>query len=304
MCDRVERVQTLPRMLLCILVAFVVASFPVTTRAQGAREYLNTPVGPSGFIDFSFGRSQSAASADLSLPNDLSVSRVIAPYFLYSFSQHKKYGAVSLSTPLSRVKDADGNERTLGFADPNIGLHWNIFGLPALKREEMATFVPGNLVSVHLNVTVPLGSYDRNETANVGANRWSFSPLVNLNITPDKGVSWFEVYLAGKFYTDNNEFRGNNKLSQKPLVTLTGHYSHNIGKKSWASIGTSYDYGGESSINGVPQDNKAHGFRPIVAFNRKVGRFSITVRYENTATRTTEHDRNGLIGIRVATLLF
>jgi hypothetical protein len=238
------------------------------------------------------------------LPNDLSVSRTIAPYFLYSFSQRKKYGAVSLSTPISRVRDADGIEKTSGFADPNIGFHANIFGLPALKRDEMATFVPGNLVSVHLNVTVPLGSYDRNRTANVGANRWSFTPLVNLNITPDKGVSWFEVYAAGKFFTDNNEFRGNNKLSQKPIMTLTGHYSHNIGRKMWASIGTSYDYGGESFINDVGQNNTAKGFRPIVAVNRRVGRFSITVRYENTSTRSNEARSNGLLGIRVATLLF
>lgn len=303
MCNWLGRVPTLLRMLVCIIVAIVV-SFPVTTMAQGAREYLNTPVGPSGFLDFSFGRSQSASSGEFGLPSDLTVSRTIAPYFLYSFSQRKKYGAVSLSTPISRVKDKDGNEKTVGFADPNIGFHMNVFGLPALKREEMATFVPGNLVSLHLNVTVPLGSYDRNRTANVGANRWSFTPLINFNVTRDKGKSWFEFYVAGKFFTNNNEFQVNKKLSQKPILTLTGHYSHNIGKKMWASIGTSYDNGGRTSINGVRQDNYLNGFRPIVALNRKIGRFSVTLRYENTANNRNADARNGLLGIRVATLLF
>jgi hypothetical protein len=180
----------------------------------------------------------------------------------------------------------------------------NLFGLPAATKKEIGKLVPQNLMSVHINVNPPIGSYDRNRPVNMGAHRWAFNPVVNLNLTPDKGVSWFEVYAAGKFFTDNHEFQVNKTLSQKPLLILTGHYSHNIGKKSYASIGTNYDYGGETSVNHVRQNNVANGLRPIVAFSTIVGRFRFTVRYENTSTKATDARRNGSVAIRIASLLF
>ena len=297
------RVQTLLRMHLCLIVAFVVA-FPVATNAQTAREYLNTPVNQfSGFIEVGYSKAQSAASADLPLPNDVTVSRLTVPYLLYSFPFRKKYAGVSVTTPFVRVKGPDGSEST-GFSDPGFGFHMNLFGLPAATKEEIGKLVPQNLMSIHVNVNPPLGSYDRNRAVNMGGNRWTLNPVVNLNITPDKGVQWFEVYAAGKFFSDNDHFRGDKRLSQKPLLILTGHYSHNIGKKTWASIGTNYDYGGESSIDNVPQNNKANGFRPIVAISRLFGRIRINVRYENTATKETDHKRNGSVTVRFSSLLF
>jgi hypothetical protein len=306
MRDWIGCVPTLPRVLLSIIVGFVaiVVCFPVTTKAQGARDYLNTPVGWSGFIDFTFSRAQSAASADLPLPNDLSVSRLTVPYFLYSFAQNKRYGGVSLTTPFIRVKDADGNERTSGFTDPTIAFHANIFGLPALTREEFAAAVPQTFLTVHLNINPPIGSYDRNRSANAGAHRWAFTPIVNLDITPDKGVSWIDLYAQVRFFTDNNKFQGDKRLSQKPLLTLSGFYSHNIGKKSYAALGTNYDYGGETSVDNVPGNNTANGFRPGVAVSRVFGRVRVTLHYENTSTRANDARRNSSVGIKFAYLLF
>jgi hypothetical protein len=287
------------------LAGAVILIAPLTANAQMAREYLQTPVKQfAGFIEYSIGQAQSATSADLPLANDLTFSHVTVPYLLYSFPLNKKYAGVDVTTPYVKVRSADGLFETTGFSDPSFAFHMNLFGLPAVTREEIATFVPQNLMSVHFKVNVPIGSYDRNKPVNMGGNRWAFSPLVNLNITRDKGVSWFEVYAAGKFFTDNNEFQGSNKLSQKPILTLTGHYSHNLGKKAWASIGTSYDYGGETSINNVAQNNTANGLRPMVAYSRVLGRFRITVRYENTATKANDHKRNSSVAIRLASLLF
>ena len=298
---------TLPelfRFFVC-LVAAVVMITPLTAKAQMAREYLQTPVNQfAGFIEFSVGKAQSATSADLPLANDLTFSNVTVPYLLYSFPLNKKYAGVDVTTPYVKVRSADGLFETTGFSDPSFAFHMNIFGLPAVTKDEIATFVPQNLMSVHFKVNVPIGSYDRNKPVNMGGNRWAFSPLVNLNITRDKGVSWIEAYAAGKFFTNNYEFQGSNKLSQKPIMTLTGHYSHNIGKKAWASIGSSYDYGGETAINNVAQNNTANGFRPMVAYSRVVGRFRITVRYENTSTKATDHKRNSAVAIRLASLLF
>ncbi len=302
--DSLVRLPALLRAFAC-LAAAVVVIFPLTAKAQMAREYLQTPVKQfAGFIEYSVGKAQSATSTDLPIANDLTFSHVTVPYLLYSFPLNKKYAGVDVTTPFVRVRAADGSFETTGFSDPSFAFHMNIFGLPAVTKKEIATFVPQNLMSIHFKVNAPIGSYDRNKPVNMGGNRWAFSPLVNLNITRDRGVSWIEVYAAGKFFTHNNEFQGNKKLSQKPILTLTGHYSHNIGKKAWASIGTNYDYGGETSINNVAQDNRANGFRPMVAYSRVVGRFRITVRYENTATKERDHKRNSTVAIRLASLLF
>lgn len=300
-------VPTLPGMPLSIVVGVVafVAFFPVTTRAQGAREYLNTAVNSwSGNIEVVFTKAQSASSADVPLPNDLTLSRLTVPYILYSFPLNKKYAGVSLTTPFIRVRAANGTLETAGFTDPGIAFHMNIFGLPALKRDEIAAAIPQTFVSVHLTVHPPIGSYNRNSPLNVGGNRWSFTPLVNLNIPLDQGVQWIEAYASGKFFTNNDQFQGDKQLSQEPLLILTGHYSHNIGERYWASIGTSYDYGGETSVNNVRQNNTANGFRPSVAFSARIGSIRLTVRYENTSTTETAARRNGLVSIRVASLLF
>jgi hypothetical protein len=305
MCNRLGRVPTLPRIFLCIIAAFV-TSFPVTTKAQTPREYLQTPVKEfAGFIEFTFSKAQSATSADLPLPNDLTFSRVTVPYLLYSFPLRKHYAGVDVTAPFVRVRAADGSFETTGFSDPSFAFHMNLVGLPATTKEELATYVPQKfIVGTHFKVNVPIGSYDRNKPVNMGANRWAYTQIVNMNITPDKGVSWFEVYAAGKFFSDNEHFSGDKRLSQKPILTLTGHYSHNIGKKAWASIGTNYDYGGETSIDNVPQNNTANGFRPMVAYSRLVGRFRITVRYENTSTKANDHSRNSSVSFRIASLLF
>jgi hypothetical protein len=302
--DWLASLPDLFRFFVCLVAAVVVIA-PLKATAQAPREYLNTPVNQlAGFIEFSVGKAQSATSADLPLANDLTFSNVTVPYLLYSFPLNKKYAGVDVTTPFVKVRSADGLFETTGFSDPSFAFHINIFGLPAATKEEIGKLIPQNLMSFHFKVNVPIGSYDRNKPVNMGGNRWAFSPIVNLNITRDKGVSWFEVYAAGKFFTNNYEFQGSNKLSQKPILTLTGHYSHNIGKKAWASIGTNYDYGGETSINNLAQNNIANGFRPMAAYSRAVGRFRIMVRYENTATKANDHKRNSSVAIRLASLLF
>ncbi len=145
-----------------------------------------------------------------------------------------------------------------------------------------------------------LGSYDRNSPVNIGANRWAFTPLLNLNIPLNNGASWFEVYAWGRFFTNNQEFQRNNLLSQHPLGAAAAWYSHNVGKKTWLAIGVYYDHGGEAYINHISQHHAAHVFRPSVAINQKVGKFAVSLRYENTASKSNAVSSSGLLLLRVA----
>jgi hypothetical protein len=292
------------------IVVALVTLFPVTTRGQGApaaRDFLNTPVNAgSFFVDFLNNEAETVAASDPPLPNNETVSRLGTATILWSFLLGNRYGGVQLTGGYTSVKGTGplGNVEASGFSDPGITFHANISGLPALTKDQFAQAIPQTFLSFHLTVTAPLGLYDRNAPVNTGANRWAFNPLVNLCITPDKGVSWIDLYAGGRFFTNNHAFQGNQQLSQNPLGIFAVHYSHNIGKHMYAAIGVYYDNGGETFVNDIPQHNAANGFRPGAAISRKIGAFRVTLRYEITASTPNPVPTNGLLAIRLSGPLF
>jgi hypothetical protein len=281
--------------------------FPTMTWAQAARDYMNTPVNAgSFFLDFVHTRSETASASDLPLPNNLTVSRVRAATILYSFPLAGRYGGIGLTVGHTRVQGTGsfGDIETSGFTDPGITFHANIFGAPALLKEDFAQAIPQSFSSFHITVNPPLGSYDRNAPVNTGTNRWTFHPSLSLSLTRNKGVSWVDLYGGVRFFTNNNEFQGSSQLSQKPLAILSAHYSHNIGKRMYAAIGVNYDRGGETSVNHIGQDNTANGFRPGVAISRLIWKFRATLRYELTASTPSAAPSNGLLSLRISGMLF
>ena len=303
--------ETRPSRILCrkwgsclSIVAVLVALFPATTRAQQARDYLNTPVNAALLqFDFLESNTQTASASDVPLPNNEVISRVGSSSITWSFPLGDRYGGVTLTGGYITVKGTGplGQINKSGFSDPAIFFHVNFFGAPALRKDQFAKAIPQNYASFHLTVNPPLGSYDRNSPVNTGANRWAFNPLVNLDITPDKGVSWFDFYAGGRFFTNNNEFLGSNTLSQNPLGTFSAFYSHNIGKRMYAGIGMSYDNGGKTYVNNISQHNAANGFRPGVSFSRArtIWKYRLTMKYELTATTPHAAPTNSVLAIRL-----
>jgi hypothetical protein len=292
-------------MITCGIALVLLALFPSTTRAQsgGPRNYLNTPVyATSIFVNIVGTASGPASDSDLSLPVNESVARYVSGTILYSFPLGDKYGGLALSEGRATV-DVTGpllEAQTVGITDPSFTFHANIFGAAALKPELFHNYVPQSFSSFHLTVTVPLGSYDRNSAVNSGSNRWTVSPLLNLSLTPDKGVSWLDLYAGGQFYSDNGAYLGANRLAQRPLGTFTMYYSHNITKTIWAGIGVYYRTGGETFVNGVPGDNAARGFRPSAAISGKLGKIRLTLRYDNTSPAPNSRTSSGLINLQIS----
>jgi hypothetical protein len=299
---------SLRKTLLSMVVAFL-TFFSVSARAQSPRDYLNTPVDAALLqLDFLNTNTETASASDLPLPNNVAVSRIGSASLLWSFPLAGRYGGVAVTGGYIKVKVKGplGQIETTGFSDPSMTFHANIFGAPALRKDQFAQAIPQSYMSVHLTINAPLGSYDSNSAVNTGANRWSFYPLVNLDITPDKGVSWIDLYAAGRFYTNNNAFQGTNQLSQNPLGILSAFYSHNIGKRWFAGIGASYDNGGDTYINGISQHNAANGFRPSISISRArtIWKYRLILKYELTGTTPTASPTNSVLSLRTAIPLF
>jgi hypothetical protein len=235
-------------------------------RAGSAREYLNVPV-DSWLATYNAGYTTSETPED----GDDLVPGVRSNVFVQSVALTRvmdfggRTSGITLILPYAVINTNAGPFRasTNGVSDVGFLLQTNIFGGPALRREQFASFVPQTFSSFHLLVTTPLGTYEPSSPINPSANRWMISPTINFSYTPDKGWTWIETYFSGRFFSDNNDFHvnGAQTLSQKPLLRLEEHVSRNIVPSLWLSVDAYYNVGGETAIDDVEQDNMANTLR-------------------------------------------
>ena len=73
---------------------------------------------------------------------------------------------------------------------------------------------------------------------------------------PQKQIN-FEVHPGVTLYGDNSDPAGGaGTVSQDPLYQVEFHLSRNFSPKWWGSIGGRYRNGGETSTDGIADDNK------------------------------------------------
>jgi hypothetical protein len=250
-----------------LLAALGVALLSRDASAAGsARQYLNAPV-DNWLIQYGGGYSSSVTPED----GTDTVPGVRANVAFQSLVITRimdfwgRTGGVSLVLPYTFIDTSAGPFRASTNGVSDVGVLWqmNIFGGPALTRAQFASFVPQTFSSFHLLVTTPLGTYNPGSPINPSANRWMVSPTVNFSYTPDKGWTWAETYVTGQFFSANNNYLvgGAQTLSQKPILRLEEHISRNVMDALWLSADAFYNVGGETSIDGVQQDNMANTLR-------------------------------------------
>lgn len=103
---------------------------------------------------------------------------------------------------------------------------------------------------------MPTGDYDDNQAVNLGNNRWIFKEEFNFTkgfeIVPDHNL-YFEVTTAVDFFTDNDDFRGNQTLSNDPQFNLESHISYDLTKSLALSLDYYGHWGAASEVDGVDQ---------------------------------------------------
>jgi hypothetical protein len=250
--------------LLCAIAALT--TLPGTGLAGSARDYLNAPI-DSWLTLYNVGYSTLVTPEDgmdvtsSIRANVLSQSIVITRTMNY----FGRTGGISVILPYTYLEASSDAFRASNQGLSDIGFLWqmNIFGGPALTREQFRSFVPQTYASFHFFVGTPLGKYDPESTLNPSSNRWTFLPTVNYSYTPDQGRTWLESYGSIKVFTINADYRVGNasELTQKPLFLLEGHASRNLTRALWMSADLYYNVGGETSIDGVDQHDAADTLR-------------------------------------------
>jgi hypothetical protein len=249
--------------LACVL-AF--ASLRSVATAGSARDYLNAPV-DSWLVTYGGGYTSAVTPEDGTdtvpgvrssvFGQSLVITRIM-DYWGHT-------GGLSIVLPYAFIDTSAGPFRASATGFSDLGFLWqmNIFGGPALTREQFASFVPQTFSSFHLLVTTPLGTYDAKSPINPSANRWMVSPTVNFSYTNDQGWTWIETYLTGQFFSDNNNYlvNGAQTMSQKPILRIEEHVSRNVTDRLWLSADAYYNVGGETNVDGLQQDDMANTLR-------------------------------------------
>lgn len=115
----------------------------------------------------------------------------------------------------------------------------------------------GLFVEPDLMVTAPTGEYDNEKAVNLASNRWAFKPGVNVaKVLTSKGT-FAQAKIAAEFYTKNDEYLGAKfELEKEPLYSFQGYVTQFLNPKTFMSLDYFFDYGGETKVEGVKQDDK------------------------------------------------
>ena len=254
------------RLLAALPCGVALLSLSVTAHAGSARDYLNAPI-DSWLTTYNASYSASVTPEDGTDVSSRTSSNVFGQSVVITRTMDfgGRTGGLSVVLPYVFADTKSGNFQasTNGLSD--VGFLWqmNIFGGPALTREQFQSFIPQTFSSFHLYVGTPIGTYNATSPINPSANRWTISPTVNYSYTPDQGRTWLETYVTALLFTDNDNFRvgGAQTLSQNPIFRLEEHVSHNLTDALWLSVDAYYNVGGETSIDGTGQNNMANTLR-------------------------------------------
>lgn len=248
------------------LVAFLTApALAPAAYADGARDWMNLPV-DTNLLFLYYTYSNSETEINSSLPVDGAEVSAQVPILRYarSFDLGGRIGGFQLVVPYAFI-DAELTGTRLNRSIDGIGditaiFISNIYGAPALSRQEFVNWTPGEYLTGAISITMPTGDYDAGRLINPGKNRWAFKPQLAWG-TPIDPATWFTVNGAVEFYQDNDDYFGGRTLAQKPLLTVDAHYSRNLNRAVWLSADAIWTVGGETEIDGVDQGNEQNTLR-------------------------------------------
>jgi Putative MetA-pathway of phenol degradation len=263
-----------------------------TTEAQEIepRAYSLSPSGVN-FLALIGGHSEGGVLTDPSLPVTDIEAQVDAVGFGYgrTFDFAGRSANIGIAVPYITV-EASGNigeERASvtrdGIGDTKLRLAVNLLGGPAMTPREFAQRVPKTTLGASISVSAPTGEYDPSKLVNIGTNRWAVKGELGLSHPIDK---WFlELYAGAWWFADNDDFFGGQLREQDPLASIQAHVSYTFRPRLWVAFNSTYYTGGQTTLNGVPKDDRQANSRAGVTVSMPVGKnYSLKFSWSRGAT--------------------
>ncbi|MEJ2513823.1 MAG: transporter [Gammaproteobacteria bacterium] len=243
---------------LALVAVLLVLPDPAAGQSLEPRKFANLPVGMN-FLLAGYGRSSGPVLFDPSVPlEDASLETDIAVLgYARGINVFGRSGSVSAAASYVGTRGnalLEGERaygKNYGLADPTFRASVNLLGAPALSPAEYRSWQHDLIVGVGLLVQAPFGDYERNKVLTIGTNRWLFRPELGMS----KVFGRWQLELVGtvSFFTDNDEPRSGDTLSQDPLYAIRGHLIYNFPRGRWLSLDATHYQGGEQEIDGARQ---------------------------------------------------
>ena len=275
---------------------------PVYAAEIEPRAYVNTPVGINfliagySYTDGGLATSGSAPISDAQLRMSTEVVAYARTFDVWG--QSGKFDVIIPYSELTGSAMAAGQRRernVSGFNDPLFRLSVNFYGAPALSVKEFANYQQDLLIGASLQVSAPLGQYDRNKLVNIGNNRWFIKP--GMGISKAWGPFTLELSTAVFFFTDNNDYYIGRTLKQDPVWTSQVHASCSLGRGVWAALSWTYDHGGRTTVDGVRNDDVQNNSRAGATLALPINKNNSIKLFASSSLRTTVGNDFNLIGI-------
>ena len=283
------------KLIVCILLLCVPFLNSLSAQELEPRRWSHVPI-DANFIAAAYARTDGDIFFDPVLrieEGTVETDSVIVSY-LRSFALMGKTARFDVLMPYQHVQwqgklnGEAASVRREGLADPRFRLSVNFFGAPAMKGEEFkayhASYATNTVAGAALAVTVPIGEYYEDKLLNLGQNRFVIRP--QLGFVHSRGPWSFELTGSVLFYTDNSEYWGGKRLEQKPIFVLQSHIVRTFSRGIWASVSGGYNWGGESTVDGVEKDNQKADLLWALSVGMPVSRrSSIKIAYASGRTR-------------------
>jgi hypothetical protein len=241
------------------------------------RAYSPSPVG-TNFAVAGYSRLEGEVLTDPALP----IKNVQAKIDLYvlgyvrTFDLLGRTASFGLVVPYARgdvsgdVFDAAREVYRAGLGDVRLRFAMNLYGNPALTPTQFMQRPPTLAAGASLSVIAPTGQYVGSRLVNVGTNRWAFKPEVGFSYP--HGDWFFESSAGAWLFTDNDDFFGGQHRRQDPLYLAQLHVGYNFSPGLWLAVNTAYTTGGQTTVDGVEnqdkQDNSRYGLTLSVPLGR------------------------------------
>lgn len=296
-CDVIRRSGMVPA---------VVALLCLTAQAQAGeiepRAYVNTPVGIN-FLLAGYAYSEGGLSISGSSPIKDAQLKMHTEVLAYArtldvWGKSGKFDVILPYSQLSGSAMVEGQSRerdVSGLNDPRFRFSVNFYGAPALAMEEFDNYRQDLIIGASVQVSAPLGQYEKDKLVNIGNNRWFVRP--DIGISKAWGNLTLELSSGVFFFSTNDDYFGGRKLEQDPVCSTQLHATYSLGRGIWAALSWTYDYGGHTTIDGVRSDDTQNNSRWGATLALPVNRNNSIKLYASTGVRTAVGTDFDLVGI-------
>lgn len=279
------------RVWLFLLLPLLILVQPGRAQDLEPRSYANTPVGMN-FLLLGYFYSDGDVATDPSAPLEdgkVTVHGGITGY-IRSLDLWGKSGKLAALLPYAcadgsaTLAGRPGERDICGPADPRLRLSINFYGAPALSLEDFRRYRQDLIIGATLQVTAPVGQYDSDKLLNIGTNRWSAK--TEIGASRALGRVTLELAGAATFYTDNDNYFGDQKREQDPVYSIQGHFIYNFTHGAWGAIDGTYFRGGRTTTDGVRADDSQENTRIGATLALPVNRHNSVKLYASTGLAT------------------